>query len=223
MDTCANTVQDTCDKCSAGRNFQAAAFSIQNTESVVCYVQKLRDLWTEFSLPYEMNETYAWSVYKLSSKKKFSHRSLFFVCDEPRHSHGFTMELDIRERKVVPLTRCKSTDHTSRRGCYKLGVVTTTADNIVDIGLNVLSNFGPYHGVNNNCQDFCGKLASELDIQQPWTDLTIVKIVAGVAVGVAVIGAIVIVSAVFCRRPIAPGPMLILAKSVATKFIHVYM
>ena len=214
MDTCANTVQDTCNTCSAGRMFQAAAFSTQNTESVECYVQKVHDVWTKFSLQYEMDKTYTWSVYKLSPRKPFSHRSLFFVCDESRHSHGFTMELDIKERKVVPLTRSKSTVHTSR--LQKLEVVTTTADNIVGMGLNVLSNFGPYHGMNNNCQNICGKLAKELDIQQPWTDFKITKIGVGGVIGAAVFGAIVLGLAVFSRRSIDPGPTL----KLATKFIN---
>ena len=63
-------------------------------------------------------------------------------------------------------------------------------------GLKCLADFGHYHKYRNNCQDYVSKLAEELEIKVPWTDIkkTVVQGVvgAGVVLGVAVVGAIVL-------------------------------
>jgi hypothetical protein len=50
-----------------------------------------------------------------------------------------------------------------------LGIITKSAEEILHTGYTVLKNFGEYRALTNNCQDYCCKLAEELECEKTFS------------------------------------------------------
>ena len=185
-------VETACLVCDNGELEVGTAKCFKLTESNIdSYYNDVETKWANHSLP-PVNKAVEWTVYKFSSSRMFKHHSLFFVCESSDYktTHGFTIEL----RVLVDGTRAMVNPYTcfypSSVSTYlsTLGTVTDSAKEIMEQGLQCLADFGDYKKYSNNCQDYCSKLAKELDMKQPWTDAE--KTVALGMAGVGVIAAV---------------------------------
>ena len=96
-------------------------------------------------------ETY-WKVFALRSQELFRHHSVLFESSE---GDSFCCELFVPEELQEVILKCRNID--LRNPNYRLsktclGIVTTSAENIVKTAITVLQDFGSYHSVLNNCQ-----------------------------------------------------------------------
>ncbi len=143
----------------------AREFKLSYKDVLKNYKSTVRTGLTKYSLP-GIKEKVKWTVYKLSPSGLFTHFSLLFMYGE----RGFTFELmcvgEPSGYYVTPHTAFKQ-----RGSGTQLGVIRGSAGAIITKGLQCLANFGDYHIVTNNCQNFCSKLAGELGLPQPWTDV----------------------------------------------------
>lgn len=181
---------EACILCSNGQVTRAKGFEL-TSDNIDRYYSRVETEWESQSLP-PMNKAIEWTVYRHSWSTEMcnsGHHSLFFVCESPQYetASGFTIELGYnRSHTVVPITHFHQGSVSSC--CPTLGTVTDSAKNIMDQGLQCLADFGDYHKYSNNCQDFCSKLAKELGLKQPWTDVE--KVVTLGAIGAGVLGAV---------------------------------
>ena len=195
-------MESTCATCSQGEVKTAAPF-VPNAQNLQTYSDNTLNSWGTYSLPTELDKDFTWSVYKLSSKKLFSHYSLLFMCNSHPYTDGFTMELgfndtDPKAQSVIPVTRCVYKHQFDTCELVKLGIVQMSVENIVDVGLTILSGFGEYDKYSNNCQTFCVKVAEKLGIKQPITDVE--HVFKWGAIGAGVLTAIGIGLAVYFKK-----------------------
>lgn len=186
---------ESCLACCSGDVITARAFELSR-QAVTDYKKQFSDKWKASTLP-PTNKFLEWTVYKLSKSQRYDHQSLFFVPDDEHcdSSHGFTIELRLSGNNTVyPHTDILPSSRTDQ--LPKLGTIKQSAEALMAAGLKCLADFGHYHKYKNNCQDYVSKLAEELEVKVPWTDLkkAVVEGVvgAGVILGAAVVGAIAI-------------------------------
>ena len=68
---------------------------------------------------------------------------------------------------MIPYTNfLNPNDHKSK----ELGEVTASAKTIIKKGLECIENFGTYHPIARNCQEFCKEFAGVLTVKQLKTD-----------------------------------------------------
>lgn len=181
----------TCVLCGSGDVTTAEGFELTR-QTVTDYKKQFLDKWRTSSLP-PISTVLEWTVYKLSKSKRYDHQSLFFVPNDVLYasSHGFTIELRVTNT-VYPHTDILPSSRTDQ--LPKLGAVNQSAEALMAAGLKCLADFGHYHKYSNNCQDYVCKLAEELEIKVPWTDIK-KAVVQGTAIAGAVllgVGAIAI-------------------------------
>ena len=180
------TAIETCAACN-GEVSQAKGFEL-NTKAEQSYFHEVITNWNT-TMP-GIDTEIQWTVYLLSSDAKFKHYSLLFICEEDKYpgSPGFTVELGISPRAcVIPITRIRQ----RKKDLPVLGMVMSSARNIMQRGLECLAKQGDYKKVTNNCQNFVSSFAKELGVKQPWTDVEKVE-----TAGWSILGAVVTVGAI---------------------------
>ena len=182
------TAIETCVACS-GEVSKARGFKL-NRETEQSYFNGVSTTWDTTMLAPGIDTNIQWTVYLLSSDVKFTHYSLLFICEEDKYkgSPGFTFELGISVQAcVIPRTQIGH----KKKDLPVLGVVTSSARNIMQRGLVCLAKHGDYNKVSNNCQNFVSSFAKELGVKQPWTDVEKVETAGWTILGaVATVGAI---------------------------------
>ncbi len=158
-----------CGTCSSGDMIIDGTRFQLTDETRQSYYTQVETEWAKLTLP-DIRENVKWTVYKLSPSGILKHFSLFFVYEDTK-SPGFTFELVCivsRRNQVAP----KTTVRQRKSGTSKLhlGVIRGSAESIMERGLQCLVEFGHYHTITNNCQNFCRKFAEKLGVEQPWSD-----------------------------------------------------
>ena len=118
------------------------------------FMEMVHSYWSQYSYPALRKQT-EWKLFLLKPSQWFKHHSILVQSAETEEY--FTIELNVSDGGVVPVSRRfdPSTESHSHLGATTLGEIHSSAVDLFDAALQCLKEFGQYHEVANNCQDYC--------------------------------------------------------------------
>lgn len=118
------------------------------------FMEMVHSYWNHYSYPALQKYT-VWKLYLLKPSQWFKHHSILVQSAETEEH--FTIELIISHDGVTPFSRHfdPSTESHSHLETTTLGEIHSSAVELFHTALHCLKEFGPYHEVTNNCQDYC--------------------------------------------------------------------
>ena len=168
--------------------------------------------WKKFILLFpHYDEPLHWDVHLLF-KSLFGHYAMLFVT--PGHIEGFLIHLVVNERKETEFRldavnlRSYSDDHPDLNALSLGTTEEFTAKRIITKAHDRLVKMGRYHTIFNNCQDYCTKVASDIEVSnicKLWSE-ELNKILQGIA-SVTTTGAVAVgaaVESVQCMQRVEP-------------------
>lgn len=160
--------------------------------------------WNNFVVLPHYDEKIHWDVHLLY-KNLFGHYSMLFVT--PGHIEGFCIHLIVNEDNKTEFRLDVVNLRSLPPKCPDLKALSLgtteafTAKLIITKAHDRLINMGSYHALLNNCQDYCNKLAADMQVSsicELWSD-ELNTILQGIA-SVTTTGAVAIGTAVESTR-----------------------
>lgn len=189
MAVCSSLSSMHCSSSSGKSEFSIAEpFTGKSADDLKRYIHSL---WQNFVLLPNYDEEKEWDVYLLY-KSFFGHYSMLFLL--PGHIEGFLIHLLVENQKTkfyinyVNLRKFKNDLKALSLGTTK----PLTAACIITNAHSILASMGYYNLAFNNCQDYCKKIADNIEVSKKfinWKDADFAEVFAGKKVLCSVLNA----------------------------------
>ena len=159
-----------------------SATGVQSDDSFIPLLKK-----TPYSPVLDQRLVYRVFVHRPIILDSLHHRIV--LCDE-NEKYGFvTIELGKSRVDGTVKPRCAQYHGKEKDLAFK-GTVEATMRELADIAMNILREMGDYYLLGNNCQNFCNKFLSRVDLKEGeyMTTAEQVGVSLAIGAGVAVLG-----------------------------------
>ena len=156
-----------------------SATGVQSDDSFIPLLQK-----TSYSQVLDQRLVYRVFVHRPIFLDSLHHRIV--LCDE-NEKYGF-VTLELGKSRVDGTVKPMCEKYQGKEKDLELkGTVEATMRELADIAMNILREMGDYYLLGNNCQNFCNKFLSRLDLKEGEYMTTAEQVGVGLAIGAGVV------------------------------------